>query len=60
MKHRGTEAAEDFEWVSLALSGCDTHLIFVIQNAFDSFAQVNDVEIEQQSQRFVRKAEVSE
>ncbi len=30
-------------------------LMFVIQHAFDCFAQVNDIEFEQQTKRFVRQ-----
>ena len=33
-------------------------MIFVIQNAFDPFTQMNYVEIEKQTQRFVRKTQV--
>ena len=45
---------------SLSLGGRDAHLVFVVQHAFNSLAQVNYVEIEQQSQWLVRKAEVGE
>lgn len=44
----------------LALRGGDTHLIFVIQNAFDSFTQMNDVEIEKQTQGLVRQTQLGE
>jgi hypothetical protein len=43
---------------ALRRGGC--HSVFIVQHAFNSLAEVDYVEIEKQSKRFVRKAQVGE